>query len=108
MEKKKSNIISSFTGAPVIKSNLGLMIAFLILCLGASIVLGDTFFAWKNFSNVLRQLSTNMFLACGMTLVIMLGGIDLSVGSTIAMVGCFVAGFISYQNILKVSQSAGL
>jgi ribose transport system permease protein len=31
-----------------------------------------------------------------MTLVIMLGGIDLSVGSVIAMVGCFVAGFISY------------
>ncbi len=80
----------------LIKNNMGLLVAFLVLCVGATVVLGDTFFAWKNFSNVLRQLSTNMFLACGMTLVIMLGGIDLSVGSVIAMVGCFVAGFISY------------
>lgn len=80
----------------LIKNNMGLLVAFLVLCVGATVVLGNTFFAWKNFSNVLRQLSTNMFLACGMTLVIMLGGIDLSVGSVIAMVGCFVAGFISY------------
>ncbi len=80
----------------LIKNNMGLLAAFLVLCIGATLVLGNTFFAWKNFSNVLRQLSTNMFLACGMTLVIMLGGIDLSVGSVIAMVGCFVAGFISY------------
>lgn len=80
----------------LIKNNMGLLVAFFVLCVGATVVLGNTFFAWKNFSNVLRQLSTNMFLACGMTLVIMLGGIDLSVGSVIAMVGCFVAGFISY------------
>ncbi len=80
----------------LLKSNMGLFLAFLVLCAGGTILMGTTFFAWKNFSNVLRQMSTNMFLACGMTLVIMLGGIDLSVGSVIAMVGCFAAGFISY------------
>ena len=99
MKEKKSGILGSSSSLAVIKNNLGLLIAFLVLCVGATAVLGDTFFAWKNFSNVIKQLSTNMFLACGMTLVIMLGGIDLSVGSVIAMVGCFAAGFISYLGL---------
>ena len=92
-EKRK---VSSNDASALLRSNMGLILAFLVLCAGGTLLMGTTFFAWKNFSNVLRQLSTNMFLACGMTLVIMLGGIDLSVGSVIAMVGCFVAGFISY------------
>ena len=96
MNKKKRGALSASPSVAVIKNNLGLLIAFLVLCVGATVILGDTFFAWNNFSNVIKQLSTNMFLACGMTLVIMLGGIDLSVGSLIAMVGCFAAGFISY------------
>ena len=96
MKNKNKKTTVSSGGMALIKNNMGLLMAFLVLCVGATIVLGNTFFAWKNFSNVLRQLSTNMFLACGMTLVIMLGGIDLSVGSVIAMVGCFAAGFISY------------
>ena len=75
MKEKKSGIFSKSGSLAVIKNNMGLLLAFLVLCVGATIVLGDTFFAWRNFSNVLRQLSTNMFLACGMTLVIMLGGI---------------------------------
>ena len=99
MKEKKRGILGSSSSLAVIKNNLGLLIAFLVLCVGATAVLGDTFFAWKNFSNVIKQLSTNMFLACGMTLVIMLGGIDLSVGSVIAMVGCFAAGFISYLGL---------
>ena len=94
-ETKRSNRSSSII-LEAVRNDLGLGVAFLVLFVGASILLGGTFFAWKNFSNVLRQLSTNMFLACGMTFVIMLGGIDLSVGSVIAMVGCFSAGFISY------------
>ena len=72
MKEKKSGILGSSSSPAVIKNNLGLLIAFLVLCVGATAVLGDTFFAWKNFSNVIKQLSTNMFLACGMTLVIML------------------------------------
>ena len=99
MKEKKSGILGSSSSLAVIKNNLGLLIAFLVLCVGATAVLGDTFFAWKNFSNFIKQLSTNMFLACGMTLVIMLGGIGLSVGSVIAMVGCFAAGFISYLGL---------
>lgn len=99
MSNEKTVQSNSNRNFAVIRNNLGLLIAFLVLCLGATLLLGDTFFAWQNFSNVLRQLSINMFLACGMTLVIMLGGIDLSVGSIIAMVGVFVAGFITDLNM---------
>ena len=49
----------------------------------------------KNMLNVLRQISTNMLLACGMTMVIILGGIDLSVGSVIALTGVISAGLVS-------------
>ena len=49
----------------------------------------------KNLFNVLRQISTNLLLACGMTMVIILGGIDLSVGSIIALSGVLAAGCVS-------------
>ena len=37
---------------------------------------------------MVRQITINLYLACGMTFVILLGGIDLSVGSVIAVTGC--------------------
>ena len=79
----------------MLKNNLGIIIGLLVICIAATIIKGDAFFSVKNLFNVLRQLSANMYLACGMTLVIILGGIDLSVGSTIAMTGCLAAGFIT-------------
>ena len=45
--------------------------------------------------NVLRQISTNLYLACGMTMVIILGGIDLSVGSIVALSGCIHASGVA-------------
>ncbi|WP_320128606.1 ABC transporter permease [uncultured Sphaerochaeta sp.] len=77
-----------------IKEQLGLIIGLLALCLALSII-SPVFLSSRNVFNILRQLSTNMFLSCGMLLVILLGGIDLSVGSTIAVTGCLVAGFIT-------------
>jgi ribose transport system permease protein len=43
--------------------------------------------------NVLRQISANMFLASSMTLVLIIGGIDLSVGSALALIGV-ISGFL--------------
>jgi ribose transport system permease protein len=77
-----------------IKDQLGIIIGLFILCAMLSI-LSPVFLSQRNFFNVLRQLSNNMFLSCGMLLVILIGGIDLSVGSTIAVTGCLVAGFIT-------------
>lgn len=84
-----------------LKDNLGIIIALVVLCLILSLnpVTKHTFLTLKNIFNVLRQISTNLFLACGMTMVIILGGIDLSVGSIIAFSGCIAAGAVVRYNL---------
>ena len=70
-----------------LKDNLGILIALaaMILFLCVWPATAKTFPTKTNLFNLLRQSSTNLMLACGMTMVIILGGIDLSVGSIIAM-----------------------
>ena len=53
------------------------------------------FFQQNNIMNVLRQVAVNAMLACGMCIVIILGGIDISVGSVVALSGVFTAGMIT-------------
>ena len=69
------------------KENIGIIGALLVLCIFLSVYpkTGDIFLTQKNIFNVLRQNSTNLYLACGMIMVIILGGIYLSVGSFIAL-----------------------
>ena len=93
------------------KDNLGIIIAFCILCvfLAVNPITSNAFLSSKNIFNVLRQISTNLYLACGMTMVIILGGIDLSVGSVIALSGCISAGSIVRYNMpLPVALLIGL
>jgi ribose transport system permease protein len=65
----------------------GSLIAFVSLCLIFGL-LSERFFTVTNFMNVARQVSLNAIVACGMTLVIITGGIDLSVGSIVGLSGC--------------------
>ncbi len=67
----------------------GVWIGFLILVLVMSIATSGDFLAARNLTNLLRQASLNGILAAGMTLVILIGGIDLSVGSVAALAGIF-------------------
>ncbi|MDA8352282.1 MAG: ribose ABC transporter permease [Firmicutes bacterium] len=53
------------------------------------------FLSFTNIFNVLRQISINALLAFGMTFVILTGGIDLSVGSILALSGAFSAGMLA-------------
>lgn len=76
------------------KENMGILIALFVICIALSF-LSDVFLTQKNIMNVLRQMSTNLYLACGMTMVIILGGIDLSVGSIIAFSGVVTVGLIA-------------
>lgn len=63
-----------------------------IVILGLALSLStSTFLTGENLINVLRQVSINGILAIGMTFVILTGGIDLSVGSTVAFSGILVA-----------------
>jgi len=82
----------------VIKSNLGILIGLLTLCVGLAFMT-DRFATSTNFFNIVRQITINLYLACGMTFIILLGGIDLSVGSTIAISGCISAGMITWMGL---------
>src|SRR5690625_4252518 len=58
-------------------------------------VLSDTFFTLSNIFNLLRQVSVNALIAFGMTFVILTAGIDLSVGSLLALGSALTAGMLS-------------
>lgn len=67
--------------------------ALAIMVLALSITT-DTFWTPENGVTVLRQISVNLCLSIGMTLVILSGGIDLSVGSVLALSGAVAAGLL--------------
>jgi ribose/xylose/arabinose/galactoside ABC-type transport system permease subunit len=69
-----------------------IFIAFAVICLILSI-LTPNFFGIQNMVIVLRQISINGILAVGVTFVIIAGGIDLSLGSVIALTGVVAALF---------------
>ncbi len=71
-------------------SDYGALIALVALVAILSIISGD-FRSVDNIISVLRQSSINGLIAFGMTLVILTGGIDLSVGSTLALTVCTTA-----------------
>ena len=113
-EKTKKTTATAGVGNAVkiyFKENLGIIVAFLVLCVFLSVFpkTSGSFFTRQNIFNVLRQISTNLFLACGITMVIILGGIDLSVGSIIALSGCISAGCVARYNLpLPIALLMGL
>ena len=74
-----------------IMRSYGIVIAFVIICVLMSI-LSPVFFTVTNILNVVRQSSIFGVMAIGMTFVILTGGIDLSVGSILAVAGAIAAG----------------
>jgi ribose transport system permease protein len=69
---------------------IGLFLIFLILS-----VMSQDFLTVNNIFNVLRQVSINALIAFGMTFVILTGGIDLSVGSILALSSALTAGMLA-------------
>jgi ribose transport system permease protein len=66
--------------------------ALLLLLLVVAISIKQpSFWSADNLLNITRQMSINAIIAAGMTLVILTGGIDLSVGSILAFVGIVTA-----------------
>lgn len=92
---KKQNIgIKKLEKMSEIIEKLGPLIALVFLVLIITI-LNPSFLSVNNLMNLLRQVSVNGFIAFGMTFVILTGGIDLSVGSTLALSGAITASFIA-------------
>lgn len=72
------------------------LIALLFLVVVVSF-LNPNFFTVDNLLNILRQTSVNAIIAVGMTLVILTAGIDLSVGSVLALCGAFAATLVAME-----------
>jgi ribose transport system permease protein len=68
-----------------------LALALMVVALSLA---SHNFLTVDNTMNVLRQISINLCLSLGMTLVILSGGIDLSVGSVLALSGAVAAGLL--------------
>lgn len=67
-------------------------LAFLLMIIAGSL-LSPKFLTITNFRNVALQLSMNVIIAIGMLFTVISGGIDLSVGSVVALAGCVAAGY---------------
>jgi ribose transport system permease protein len=74
----------------------------LALLLVALSLASDRFLTIENGLNVLRQISINLCLSIGMTMIIVAGGIDLSVGSVLALSGAVAAGLLKHPLALPV------
>jgi ribose transport system permease protein len=74
-------------------SNLKPLIALILMAV-AMTILSDNFATQDNLFNVARQISVNICISVGMTMVILTGGIDLSVGSILAFSGAITAGLL--------------
>ncbi len=61
--------------------------SLLLVMIILSLQVPDTFLTADNFLNVFRRSSVNVIIAIGMTAIIISGGIDLSVGSMLALCG---------------------
>ena len=68
----------------------------LILLVIISAMLSEHFLNPRNLTNVLRQVSYTGIIALGTTFVIIAGGIDLSVGSMVALVGVLTVSLLNY------------
>jgi ribose transport system permease protein len=83
--------LKKFTNIAQLQSLIALFIMCVVLAL-----LSDNFMTTNNFWNVMRQISVNVVIAVGMTIVILTAGIDLSVGSILAFCGAVIAGLLKY------------
>ncbi|MCX7886547.1 MAG: ABC transporter permease, partial [Verrucomicrobiae bacterium] len=73
-------------------ARFGLLIAVVVI--GATLaVIHPVFLTWPNLLNVVRQISINGILAVGVTFVLLSGGVDLSLGSLVALCGVVAAHF---------------
>ncbi len=73
------------------------LVVLVVFCVVIAL-LNPRFLTVSNLLNILRQTSINSVIAVGMTFVILTGGIDLSVGSVLAIAGAVAASMIARGN----------
>jgi ribose transport system permease protein len=84
-----NNQLARWRKSPAFYPLLGFVFIFIMM-----VFINDNFLTTNNLSNVARQVSINAIIAVGMTFAILTGGIDLSVGSVMALSGTIAAGLM--------------
>lgn len=84
MEKKRTVNLSEWM---IYIGMVGIFLVFTLICSA----MGKNFLTVNNIMNIINQASINAILAIGASMVILTGGIDLSVGSIVGFVGIFLA-----------------
>lgn len=107
MEAKSKSITQTKAKRSELFRKLGPLIALIVLVTVVTF-LNTNFINPTNLLNLLRQVSVNALIAFGMTFVIITGGIDLSVGSTLALSGALTAGILAAGVPPVVAIFAGL
>lgn len=63
----------------------GIILVIIIMCFAMWALQPDVFLTWRNITNIFKQTAANGMLSIGMFVVILTAGIDLSVGSVLAL-----------------------
>lgn len=90
----QSQSVNRSQGIGPIFARYGIVLSFALLVVVLAIA-SPNFLSPNNLFNVLRQVSINGVLAIGMTFVILTAGIDLSVGSILALAGAVTASLVT-------------
>lgn len=77
-----------------LRRNLGTIIGFILLCTIIAIAT-DKFLTASNLMNLFKSNAVNAIICCGMLMAILMGEIDISVGSTVGLSGVVGAFFIT-------------
>jgi inositol transport system permease protein len=85
----------------------GTVLIFVGICILAS-VLSPTFLTEANLTNVLRQVVVVSLLACGVTFIIILGQIDVSLGSVLALCGVIASSVMATTGSITLAVIAGV
>lgn len=99
---QKQSFVETFS----LRGATGPLIGLLLLCLFLTLAT-DSFFSLRNFLNILDQITVLGIIAVGMTFVILIGGIDLAVGSVMAL-SMMVLGYLNVEAGLPMSVAIAL
>lgn len=94
-------------GFAAIYRRYGTIIIFIGIFILASL-LDETFLTTGNLTNVLRQVVVVSLLACGVTFIIILGHIDVSLGAVVALTGTLAASVMSMTQSLPLALATGV
>lgn len=89
-------------------SDYSVLVALIILFVISSLVKGSEFLSINNITNILRNSVSIGIITIGMTAIIILGGIDLSVGSMMVLCGVVILAVINLTNSIVLGIMAGI